>query len=143
MAQKVRMTSRIGNKGFTLIEVMVATAVLSLGAVLISESFFISLDSFDYYANYLTLASWADEKLWGAQDQLSRFGNAAQIQPGGRIVNRNKDIGWSLSSSVVDEAKGLPSGLSLYRINLDLSWQEGHRKARLSRSAYALYEKKE
>ena len=49
--------------GFTLVEVLVTTAVLSLGIVLIYRAFFTLLDSFGYYSNYLRVIAFADEKL--------------------------------------------------------------------------------
>jgi prepilin-type N-terminal cleavage/methylation domain-containing protein len=130
------MISRIGNnKGFTLIEVMIATAVLALGTVLIHEAFLSSLDAFDYYYNYLRLASWADEKIWDAQDELLRLGPQADIEREGEFSDRNKNFRWSLSYVSLEETK------SLYGIDLILSWQEGKRKASILRSAYAIYEK--
>ena len=66
-------------KGFTLIEVMVTTAVLSLSMVLIYQAFFISLDSFNYCADYLDVVSWADEKLWQAQDSVTHNGTLNPI----------------------------------------------------------------
>jgi len=130
------MISRTGsNKGFTLIEVMMATAVLALGTVLIHEAFFISLDAFGYYFHYLNVAPWADEKIWDAQDELSRLGPQAKIEKEGEFVDRNKNFRWNLSYEPLEETH------SLYRIDLVLSWREGRRKADLSRSACAIYEK--
>jgi len=131
------MTLRIGNRGFTLMEVMTATAILSLGTVFIYEAFFISLDSFNYCSNYLNVASWGDEKVWQAQDNLTRLGPQAQIEDSGVFSNRNKNFSWRLSHDLIDEAGGL------YKIDLTLSWKEGPRNVKLSRAAYAKYEKKE
>jgi len=130
---------RIGNKAFTLVEVMVTTAVLSLGTVFIYESLFSSLDAFDYYINYLNVVSWADEKIWQAQDELSRLGPLAQIETSGSFVNRDRDFMWGLAYNTIDESPHI----CLYRIGLTLSWQQGHRRARLLRNAYAIYEEKE
>ena len=129
------MMLRIGSKaGFTLIEVMVAAAILALGVVLIYQGFFISIDSFNYCANYLQIAPWANEKIWQAQDSLKRLGPQAQIETSGKFVNRNKNFTWSLSYNLLDEAFGL------YKIDLAVLWQEGPRKTQVTRSAYALYE---
>ena len=130
--------SVISAKGFTLIEVMVATAVLSLGIVMVYEAFFISLDSFSYCNNFLNVASLADEKIWAAQDNLSRLGNSAQIENGGKFMSAAKDFEWNLTYVPVDEAPDLRT----YKIDLVLSWQEGRRKAKLLRSAYAMYVEK-
>ncbi len=134
MGLKAEMMLRTGNRGFTLIEIMVATAVLSLGTVFIYEAFFSSLDAFNYCSNYLNVASWMDEKVWQAQEALGRFGPQAKIQTAGMFTSNNKDFKWSLSNRLIDKKEGL------YRIDLALSWQEGSRKRKLTRAAYALYE---
>lgn len=115
-------------------EVMIATCVLSLGTIIIYESFFISLDSFNYYSNYLNVASWMDEKIWQAQDNLSHFGSSSQIDTAGEFVTRNKNFRWNLSYNLMSQ--------NLYQIDLTLSWQEGPRKVKLLRNTYAMYEKK-
>ncbi|MDD5466092.1 MAG: prepilin-type N-terminal cleavage/methylation domain-containing protein [Candidatus Omnitrophica bacterium] len=129
------MTLKIGNKGFTLIEVMVTTVVLSLGTVLIYGAFFTSLDAFNRYTNYLNLIPWMDEQLWQAQDGLNKFGALAQLQTTGEFQKSGKTFSWGLNYSLIDGG--------LYKIDLDLYWQQGQRKAGLSRSAYAEYKKKE
>lgn len=128
---------RIGNnnKGFTLMEIMITTAVLALGTVLIYEGFFMSLETFNYYFDYLNVVPWADEKIWDAQNELSRLGPQAKIETAGEFVNRNKNFIWNLTCGLLDETGGL------YSVDLLVSWQEGKRKLRLARSAYAIYKK--
>ena len=134
--QTGKPANRQTKKGFTLIEVMVATAVLSLGALMIYEAFLISLDAYNYCSNYLRVASWMDERLWQAQNELGHFGPAAQIERSGEFVNRNKNFSWSLTYALIG---GLPG---LHKIDLGLSWKEGRRDARLLRSTYATYAEK-
>lgn len=128
------MMLRIGNKGFSLIEVMFATAILSLGTVLIYEAFFISLDSFNYYSNYLSVIPWMDEKIWQAQDDLNKFGALTQIGTTDEFQKAGKAFRWNLNYYPIDDG--------LYRIDLNLYWQEGQRKVKLLRSAYAMYKEK-
>ncbi len=131
------MMLRTGNKGFTLLEVMLTTAVMSLGAALIYQSFFISLDSFNYSETVLNTIPWMDEKIWAAQDNLSHFGPAAVLETGGELKNNSgKNIIWNLSYN--------PTGGigNLYQIDLKLSWPQDNRRIELSRSAYAIYPEK-
>ena len=130
------MTSRTGNnkRGFTLIEVMIATVILALGTTFLSQSFFITLDSYNYCSRYLQVLSWADEKVWEAQQSLSEQGPAATLSNTGNFTEKGRNFVWYLSYSPVD-ANG-----SLYKIDFEMSWQEGSRKARIQRSTYALYE---
>ena len=130
--------SLTGNKksGFTLAEVLFATMALSLGAMLLYEAFFISIDAFNYCADYLNIASFADEKMWEAQDSLSRSGGADLTETGGILAALGKTFKWNLSYGLIDEAQ------SLYRIDLVVSWKEGKRDERISRAGYAIYREK-
>ncbi len=134
------MISKIGNKkeGFTLIEVMIATMVLSITALLVYEAFFISLDTFNYCRDYLDVISLADEKIWQAQDDLSRFGMLTNIAGKGEFVSRNKKFIWNLSNGLVDEAVIQ----KLYKIDFSLSWREGNRSVKIARTAFAVHENK-
>lgn len=129
------MMLRIGNKGFTLLEVMMTTVVLSLGAVLIYNSFFTSVDAFDYYSTLYKTIPWMDEKIWETQDSLARLGPGASVETGGSLNSANKNILWNLSFVPINSAG------NLYRIDLILFWPQGNKKIQLSRSAYASYEK--
>jgi prepilin-type N-terminal cleavage/methylation domain-containing protein len=127
--------SRIGNKkGFTLIEVMVAVAVLSFGLVMVYQAFFIVLDAFNYSADYLEIAPWMDEKIWQSQDSIMR-GEGLENNPGqGEFMTRNKKFSWLLSSRALDPSSNLSE------VNLEVTWKEGRRNVKVSRSGYAKYE---
>lgn len=130
--------SRIGNNcAFTLVEVMVATAVLALGVTLIYQGFFISLDSLGYCQDYLRIAPLADEKIWQAQDALRRLGPSAELDAGGSFADGRRSFGWNLSYNSL----GGPSGLC--EISLSVLWQNGQKKSRLVRGAYALHVEQE
>lgn len=146
------MTSRTGNKstgftplekksnrtnsnfltGFTLIEIMVATMVLSLGAVMIYEAYFLSLYASNYCYDYLNVVSWADEQIWEAQDNLNRLGILPQEMMSGGFRENSKDFKWGLSYGPAGEAG------ELYNIDLVVNWRESGKAIKLSRSAVAL-----
>jgi len=131
------MMSKTGNKeAFTLVEVLVAMMVLALGTVLIYESFFKSLDAFNYYSRYLTLTSVMDEKVWEAGDSIARLGNLSAIKNSGTFSSNNRDFRWSLSDSPIEEQG------NLFRIDFALHWREGKRNIWLSRATYAIYEER-
>lgn len=120
---------------FTLIEVIVAAAIFSLGIVLIYNAFFISLDSLNYYSDYLTVAPWMDEKIWQAQASLNSQGLLAQPAENGDFISKNKKFNWHLTFQPINETQ------DLFKINLALFWQQGRKNKKLSRVAYALYKK--
>jgi prepilin-type N-terminal cleavage/methylation domain-containing protein len=127
---------RIGNRAFTFVEVMVAVAILSLTAILVYESFFTSLDLFNYYSDYLFASLRMDELFWQAQDSLIRLGPAAQLDREGEFANAGKRFSWNLSYGPVGSVEGL------YKIDLVTLLKTGHRMRRLTRSGYAKYEAK-
>jgi hypothetical protein len=114
---------------------MVATCVLALSTLLVYEAFFVSLDTFNYCSNYLNIASWMDEKIWQLQDDLTRFGKSDQDMQGTLRIN-NKDFEWISMFNLIDEVA------KLYKLDLTISWQQGKRQVRLSRTAYAMHEPK-
>jgi prepilin-type N-terminal cleavage/methylation domain-containing protein len=119
-------------RAFTLIEVMVATAILAIGVLLIYEALFISLDSFNYCRRYLYLAPRADDILWQAGNDLACFGTIGVIGSSGEFYAENKRVKWSLAYGEIS------SKSKLYRINLSFLWKEGSRDAVLARSGYVL-----
>lgn len=133
------MMLRIGNRraGFTLVEVIIATAVLSLGSVLIYEAFFMCMDSFNYCSDYLNIASWVDEKIWQTQQSLTLTGGFDELEQNGDITKQKNRFRWQLSHSLISTSLLM----DIYEIGLTLSWQQGKRVARTSRNAYIVYEK--
>ena len=129
------MMLKTGIKGFTLVEVMVTTVVLSLGTMLLYQAFFLSLNTFDYCADYLRVSPWMDEKVWQMQDELTRRGALAGIDTNGELTNRSGSFAWDASYGCIDEKHGL------YNIDLSLSWKRGQKKISLLRTAYATYKK--
>ncbi|MCM8800545.1 MAG: prepilin-type N-terminal cleavage/methylation domain-containing protein [Candidatus Omnitrophica bacterium] len=130
------MMLRIGIKGFSLLEVMVATCILALGLILIYESFFTLLDSYSYYTNYLRVVNWLEEKFWEVQDGLMRLGDSFSVQPQG-THHFYKNFNWDLSYNLMDTLT------NLYQINLTLFWKEGKRQIELLRDTYVFYKKEE
>jgi prepilin-type N-terminal cleavage/methylation domain-containing protein len=129
------MMLRIGNRGFTLIEVMIATVILAVGILFIYEAFFISIDLYNYCSDYMKVSYFPDEKIWQAQDSLARSGNPGDIEKEGELVVNNKSFFWYLAIDAIDEPAGL------YKINMSLYWRSGKRNINLARTAYAIYDK--
>ena len=129
------MISRTGNKrSFSLIEVLSAVAVLSLGFVFIYQVYFVFLDLFSYYKDYLQLGLILDEKLWETE-QIFRYNPQIQdIQTNGIFKIDNKDFHWNLNYDLLDKES------TLYRIDLNLKGQEGKRRFNLKRSSFIFYQ---
>ena len=125
---------RTGSRGFTLIEVMLTTVILSLAVVFIYEALFVSLDGFNYYTSYLRAAAWMNEKIWTSQEYLKRYGPQVQMPTSGELVTGNRRYEWSLSYPPIDASGGL------YKIDLVFMWKQGKKDYRITRTAFARYE---
>jgi len=125
---------KIGTRGFTLIEVMVATCILALGTVLIYEAFFISWDAFNYALNYLNVANWIDEKIQAAEVILSREGSL-NIPTEGEFRVGQHTFFWHIESIPIDEIKDTAK---LFKIEFSLNQKKTKRGLSISRQAYAI-----
>ena len=124
--------SLIGNKAFTLVEIMVATAILSLGLVMIYQAFFVCLDAFDYYLNHLNVQLWLDEMIWQIQDDFRQYGFFSPRQTSCELMLGNRNFNWSMNYALIEPEE-------LYKVSLNVSWQQGARRVRLPRVAYVSY----
>lgn len=123
-------------RSFTLVEVMVATAVLAFSTVLIYRAFFICLDAFNYYTDYLYITPQVNETMWKAQDSLSHLGTLSDVERLGEVTNGNKRFNWDLSYMLLD---GIKDDCQLYRIDLVTWWYAGAKRIEISKTAYALF----
>jgi prepilin-type N-terminal cleavage/methylation domain-containing protein len=126
-------TSRTGNnKGLTLIELMVAVAVLCLGSTLIQEGLLRSLSLLGRHSHTLNAEIWMDERLWQAKqdafysESLDRSDKLGEFTADGRSYN------WSLA------VMPLSGGGGLYSFKLSVFWTEDGRTVDLVKESYAL-----
>ncbi|MFH1478838.1 MAG: prepilin-type N-terminal cleavage/methylation domain-containing protein [Candidatus Omnitrophota bacterium] len=120
--------------GFTLVEVMAATMILSLGLVLIYQSFFLSLDIYNYYSDYLAVSSFAGEKICEAEVSLERYGDNASPDTSGVFNIRNRLFNWKIDYDRIGEEP------DLYKIEFNTLLKRGSKKIKFSRYAYVLHE---
>ncbi len=116
--------------GFTLFEIMVSVAILSIGLVVILEALLVCLNIFGYSLNYLNAQCWMNEKMWRMEDYLARTEGEEAGVTTGKFRSGNKKIAWTMSITPIIEG-------SLYELSLVCSWKEGSRSITVSRIAYA------
>lgn len=134
------MTSKIGirNKAaFSLIEIMFATAIFALATVFIYEIFLRSMDNLNYCFGYFKVAPWIDDKMWLAQNELTRFNGLTDTPAEDVLTVGNRKVKWNLRYNAVEGMQ------DTYRIDSAAAWQEGRKSVVISRMAYAVYDKKE
>ena len=123
---------RLRKKGFTLIELMMTTAILSFGIVAIYEALFVSIDTYGYYTRYLDTQTWVNERIWEIQSELMAARTLTEGQTSGQVLRGNKHFDWTMAVKQIDTDQ------QLYQVDLTLSWQEGDRKIRTVRTAYLI-----
>ncbi|MBU0634195.1 MAG: prepilin-type N-terminal cleavage/methylation domain-containing protein [Candidatus Omnitrophica bacterium] len=120
---------RGGKKGFTLIEVMIAVVILSVGIIVIYESFLISLDTLKLFFNRLNANLILTEKLWQTQDLYEQAGGVfLPLRSEGKITMANKVFDWQVDLSVWDSRQ------DLFIARTQVSWMEGYNSRILSKS---------
>lgn len=135
------MTSKTGRKiplntkGFTLIEVMAAAVILTLGTVLLQGGLLRAAHLYGRYSNSLKAGIWAESKLWDARRDILYETPPIINSDGGNFILDNKPFLWDLS------VRPLP-GKDIYAINLDIRWRESDKLIELRREIHAARPKK-
>ena len=114
------MTISRSNKAFTLLEVLIALAILSTAIVFIFRSFTSSLSSAKFSQN-ITLASFfAEGKIWELeQEQKTKLEPIADRD--GSEKMQGKDFKWSAKAKKVGSS-------GLVYLDFIISWQENFRE---------------
>ena len=129
---------RTGNNknGFTLIEVMVTVAILSLGTLVIHEGLLHSADVLTHYNSLLTAREWSENKIWDLKEALLFSEPPQPTENSGSFESAGRSYAWSADNSLASNAD------ELYLINLDIGWREGQKPINLAQSVYATSQKK-
>lgn len=118
----------MNRRSFSLIEAMVAVAILSFGVVLLYQSFLINTGSVASVSNGLSAGLWAQEKLWQEEDSFHRLKVVIDPQETGQLNMNGRDFFWEKSAIALDEG--------LYALTLTLSWRESTRDRRVVYASY-------
>lgn len=129
------MMSRTGinNIGLSIIEILLTVTILSLGFVFIYRGFFLCLDLFSYYSDYLNLGILIEQKFWEIKDNFRRFGEKEISFDLGNFSVNNKNFPYNINYNLIDKDS------SLYQIDLNVLVKLDKRNLNLLRTAYIEY----
>jgi prepilin-type N-terminal cleavage/methylation domain-containing protein len=131
-----RRRNSSGNSGFSLIEAVVALAIVAFALAVIADNFSTGLLGHETAGAVDAALALADEKLAGAEA-------AASLRPGqnaGVFANRFQ---WQLTIAPYEDPAGTSmdkpvANLRLFRIQVSIAWREGHRQRQLALSTLRL-----
>ena len=110
--------SRTGSEpGFSLLEVLVATVILSVGALFIFPSFFLATDALGIAKDRLTIQSWAEERLWEDARMLEQAGPGALVADAGEVRLGKRVYVWEKGAEEVEPG--------LFALTLTARWAAG------------------
>ena len=126
MRSKPGLTLRVNQRricrrqGFTLVEVLVAAVILSVGLTAVFNVFLSSIDVVQLFDNRLNAQFFLNEKIKQLQAELNRqSGMFIPMDQSGQVEIGNKVFSWRLNMQVVDAYQ------ELYRVNALMDWSEG------------------
>ena len=97
------MMSRTGNsRGFSLLEILVATVILSTAAVFLFPSFFMASDALGLCRDQLVVEPWADNKLWEDSRTLQQAGADTVAADAGEVILGKRLYAWERSCEEVE-----------------------------------------
>ena len=115
-------------KGFTLVEVMVATVVLAIGVVIIFEVFLLSIDTANFFDDRMNAQWFLNEKLWQVQNSLNQPGGVFVPMHERGMVNLGRKVcKWETHLLTKDAAQ------ELYLLRATLKWEQGNKQRSVTR----------
>lgn len=122
------------NKGFTLLEVVLAVAILSLGLVMVVRSYVSSLRAVKTSQNFLAADLLLEKKIWDWEEQV----RLATTQPGSVVPGDEEGNfeapfdNFAYRIWMEEEAESPP----LYKSTFKVSWQQRKNEHSVSSISY-------
>jgi len=129
----LRRRLTLSQSGLTFIEVMVALAIFSLAIVMIYQIFFSSLDRMSHLTTRLYANAMIDHRLAVIERSLRAY----QTLP----IEFNQHHATDMGLKTIDfdprmKISEVEEFVDIFKIDLELTWQESNRDIKISRSAY-------
>jgi len=110
------------NNGFTLIEIMVSIAILSIGLIVILQGFTSSLNTLGVCRNNLEASLFAEERMADLEIDIKQNKYVFTRELSGSEQKGNLGFQWRIAMTPEIQQE------ELNRVLTTVSWQEGKRK---------------
>jgi len=114
--------SKSKNKAFTLLEVMLAVSILSIGLVAVVRSYTTSLHALRVSKDYLVANLLLEEKIWQKQEEKIRLGGVMPEDQDDKFNSPFDNFSYKIN---FEEEGDLPL---LYKSTFEVSWQKRNQK---------------
>jgi prepilin-type N-terminal cleavage/methylation domain-containing protein len=135
LIQKEASARRMGDNGFTLMEILVALALVSIAVVVAIQLFSANLRAIAYSDGYVRASANAEAVMRSVITDEDFPTNAATAG----ILDIYR---YETSATKIDEEKDSNLNVDLYRVDVSISWKEGTRDKSITLSTLKLIEKK-
>ncbi len=121
-----------GRRGITFIEVMVTAVILSAGLVAIYRSFFIGVDYLDHLSRRLCALDLIESRVAAIERdfRVLRDVDVGRLNETVLLNGRPVDFKYNIQLKPVGQL------LSVFQLDIALSWVERGREVEIARSAY-------
>lgn len=119
-------------RGLTFIEVMVTAVVLSVGLVAIYRAFFIGLDQLNHLSYRLYALNLLEQKIAVVEKDFRSLKDFDIGPLAETVVINNHPVDFQYAITLVP----VENLLSVFRLDIGLSWSEKGRSVSVARSAY-------
>jgi len=120
-------------KAFTLVELMIASTILSIGIVMVLRSFLSSASVLDTGGNRIMAAQFLEQKMAGLEEEAVRNGEVDPLSSEEQLLlNNRKAVYTTEIAHLEDEA--IAGKISL--ATLTLSWREANKERKKELSTY-------
>lgn len=131
MTSKTGISLQRAVAGLTLIELLVAASILSIGTLFVHQGLLSAASVLNHSSNVLAAERFATEAFWKLRMDLFYAEEPGELNNSGSFVENAREYRWTLSPQMVGGAK------DCYGMELKLEWNEGNRPVLYTKTVYA------
>lgn len=114
--------------GFTLVEVMIAVAIVSIGLVMILQGFISSLNAVKISEDTLAACTIADSRMAYAQLESENKPEFMRSKSSEAFVSGKLEFSWEFIPEIIDMPEAGDMNEELFSVTSVLNWKDGKRK---------------